>query len=558
MDLDEFDHQVEEQNLHTESLRSREANLHEERRTQQREAAEVAAGVFRTRLTHYHNRLAMASTCHLLPKSGIADYSEQSLRIPMTNIFAHNKPRKRGEQDAKGYLHGRYACMFDYMHQLSCTAGQTTSLDEMVPYSAPMKLFFDIELKQGSVGDTGALGRAAFVTKHDEMFFDLATAAHAFASRWVNMPLLQKPTRYRSTCLLNAYFDEFWLPFTEEICVAGARVVLEHLKLGVETLIGGKVREGDCPWDDIYVTSGCRAGKFSLHVVFGRIFCERNHLSAPCIVHEFARQWSMFNLVTLLWTDGDRFWETPEGRFRLRCLMADDLTTATGRFKARNDTLFDEGVYDMKHLLRLPGSPKSDGRFALHPLDIPQDARDFAVGEGLGNATVMITEQNDFAAWFPNTDAGLAKWLNHTIHGYNTLPGAGSQSGPPLYVFTEWCPTDSFVPDRAWRARKAGRLRLGCNPTRSILERSGFVIVVPGAVVRYTLARCNEEPCGGGVATTPIPPLLRLHLLRIISKTPYPSHAYPPSLSAEDVRRVPEDREGAPDAGGRGETWQRC
>ena len=191
-------------------------------------------------------------------------------------------------------------------------------------------------------------------------------------------------------------------PFTEEVCVAGAQIMLEEIQSRLSELVGDNIIGNDKPWEDMYVCSACRPDKFSLHAVMGRLFVDRSFLSGPVVAYKIARLFSIRNVIWLLWSDDTRRWKTPEGRFCIKSLMIEDLLASTPRYRCQRDTVIDKCVYLRKHLMRMPGCAKPDGSWPLHPIPIPRDVslldtRPVAVAPSEYDPLRMIIEVGDFS-----------------------------------------------------------------------------------------------------------------------------------------------------------------
>ena len=439
--------------LHSEARnerrRQRLADIMRRRNESIEQAAENRRAIVRVHDANrrFLDRVAAAANNKLSHRSKLDSFTDVQLGAVNSNVFAH-----QSAGDGKSFLHGQYRNMFSFCQQINRFSNKDLCADEMVPYDKPGRLFFDLEVKQID-SCSAAEVEANFIAeraKVDE--YERILKGHVEGSLLlgrVSGHTAYNPSSTLVRQLAEAYRREAGEPFTEEICATGVRVVLTEIKLSIQRIMGSDVESGDTPWNDLYVTSGCRPGKFSLHVVMGRIFFDRSYLSCPIVVYEIARFFVMSNVIWLLWSNDISLWETPEGRFRLRCLMIDDLMANPCRFKGMRDSVFDEGVYAKRHLLRLPGTAKPDGCHPLHPVQIPNDLANFETTGFLGSPPILMKPESCFAQWFPDNDAGLQDWLLHTVNGASREEHAYEPT--PTYMFAGWEPSEYFIGEVAWR-----------------------------------------------------------------------------------------------------------
>jgi hypothetical protein len=242
-------------------------------------------------------RVIVAQNRALTHKTRMDDFAEVRERVRHGNIFAH-----QAAGDGKSYLKGAYRSMFNFCHDVDLLADQKLSADEVIPSDEPIRVFFDLEIKQDDqCQDMGPVATNANVDEFMAIMSDHVKGSVAMA-RASGMKQY-KPTEDHVKSLCQAYYSEAGKAFTEDICSAGLRIMLAHLNTSLKSLMGDDVVADDIPWDDLFVTSGCRGEKFSLHVVVGRIFFDRSFLSCPIIVFEIARFFVMSNLTWLLWDD---------------------------------------------------------------------------------------------------------------------------------------------------------------------------------------------------------------------------------------------------------------
>ena len=461
-------------------LRADDERRGREEAEERRDRREIRGQHFRSRrLVQYHDsnrrflqRVQIANQCHLVHKCSIDGFAKDTLRAPNTNIFVH-----QSAGDGKSYLHGEYRSMFDFLHQVSQCTDNIVNADEIIPYNQPVRMFFDLEIKQIS-GDvaTSARGYSGFMetlylNQYRPILEEHVKGSVELAHNSGLSTYNPSPVLVNAACL--AYYRVRSEPFTESVCRAGMRILLAYIKQFLKKRIENYVTDvNDKPWDEIYVCSGCRSDKFSLHVVLGRIFFDRVFISCPLVVFEIARYFVMKNVVWLLRSDDRSRWYTPEGEFRLRCLMLEELMTNTNRFRGMRDSVFDEGVYSRRHPLRLPGcrKPAGDSPLPIHPVAVPTDLNDME-----STPPQMMMNDSDFQEMFPLGQDGLERWLRHTVHGKRR--DLDSWRPRPDYMFAGWSPTEFFIGDMDWQLRKNEELRNGNHFDPRAAENQGFILV---------------------------------------------------------------------------------
>ena len=407
----------------------------------------------------FHERISMSRKFGLSHRSKLKDITDSMRNKQDTNTFAHP-----AVGSGKSYLHGGYSAMFEFLDQADRFQDNGFAFDEMIPYTRPTRAFFDIEVKRyvGS-GSGGAVGSGyaelweqreraeldkyiKILTDHAKGSEDMMRASGRGRDRYA-------PSSKMIADLARAYRVVRTKPLSEEECYAGLKVMLSELKVAMARLIGNDVvSEDDAPWDGLFVTSRCRPEKFSLHVVFERIFFDRVYLSGPLIAYEVARMFVMKNVMWLLATNRSFRWSTPEGQFRIRCLMLEGLMNDIGRFAGIKDSCIDEQVYSPMHFMGIAGTNKDDGSWPLHPIypggkPIPSD-----LNEMDDRKPRLINRMRGFRVWFPLGTPGLNKWLNHTIRG--PCVSVDSLNRRPRYLFAGWEPSSDFIGDYRWHLNR--------------------------------------------------------------------------------------------------------
>ena len=391
------------------------------------------------------------------------------------NVFQHNRPKALGSVPGMGFdkgyvyqhLYGGYDKVWKYC--VGVDAYQPVLIEEMVPENRPVRLYFDVELKRGKQ-ILDVIQRARLESQYLHLFeMQVEACKTTFASIRLNPPSCEK-----LTTLVRHFVQLNQEPFTNEECSKGLISVLRHVRGTLKRLIGADLKsQTDAPWEAMNVCSACRPDKFSLHIVMGDIYCDRATLTMPLVVHEIARSWQM-KCIYLLLTCREEEWGSESGRFYMRNLNMGGLLNDRMRFKAYNDTAFDEGVYSKRHFLRMPGANKVLNGHTLRPMDIPSDM-------SLIDPTAldMMGGYQRFRTLFPDTEEGLRKWLAHTIDGGSRFVQTQFRN---LYLFSDWTPPPAYVKKRTWR-RMRDEVASSSTPH------------VPNALTQsFTMVGCNGKP----------------------------------------------------------------
>jgi hypothetical protein len=336
-------------------------------------------------------------------------------------IFARDKPRpdniKMRMKYRKEYMVGSLQRFFKY--GWTAPTGEV-ALDEVVRSGEPSPLHFDIEIKKVDHLE----GRDVEAV--------LRTQVEAFGLEEGDYSIHDVSRDYKRIAVS---------PLTEEECQAGFGVVRRHILQMVKRIIPDYPDMNE--WgEDMMVVTGCRASKFSLHVVMKRIFCDSAVLAMPLVVFEIAREFAIANTKEVL----SRRQRDGEWRFRVRALMLESLAEVQEGvpiFKGFDDSPFDEAIYSANHLLRAPGACKAaPGVGGLAPV--------------LGETTRMIVGERRFDVIFPDSPL----WMDHCI-----CSRLKALDRPPLdtpasdsFVLTRWEPKPAYPRARRWWAeyRKLG------------------------------------------------------------------------------------------------------
>ena len=176
------------------------------------------------------------------------------------------------------------------------------------------------------------------------------------------------------------YSDYAQQNWDEGTCAAGLKVMRQHIADRLDAMLGSAVRrelgvgvDAVRATNDMHVCSGCRPSKFSLHVTMDWVYCDQVCTTMALLVYDI-KGW--FVKLNALWILNNRSsWETNEGVFRIRALIAHDLKIKdSAMFRGTADTLIDEAVYNVNHLLRAPAAVKARGGIPMFPVDVMSEA----------------------------------------------------------------------------------------------------------------------------------------------------------------------------------------
>ena len=164
--------------------------------------------------------------------------------------------------------------------------------------------------------------------------------------------------------LRQAYVNLAIQEFNEQQCKAGLQIIQDHIGEFLKTILPTSVAD----YIDMHILTGCRASKFSLHIVMKDIYCESSVLSMPLVVYKIAHSFIVQNMNWLV-----QNWQSASGtdelKFRLRVLMPlnmthndyelsdpmlredEDVERPSLLFTGYNDSPFDEAIYSAHHIL---------------------------------------------------------------------------------------------------------------------------------------------------------------------------------------------------------------
>ena len=300
-------------------------------------------------------------------------------------LFARDIPKKNDKRRRvdykKQYLVGALRNFYKY----ACEVNQRVPLDEVVQCGKPSPIHFDIEMK--CVKETLGSG--------EKMVSVLKLLCDAFLPD----STIDCETLVR---LKDRYIEVLAMVFTKDVCRAGLAVI----KASVNGVLSN-IQDIDDEHLGMSVLSGCRADKFSLHIVMDSIYCESSVLSMPLVVFEIVRGLLASNVEWLVSNETD--WVTNEGLFRIHALMINHLgnwvNTDDGEkfaFAGYNDTIFDEAIYSKNHLPRAPGACKVFNLVGgLWPI--------------LGDDDYLMESEFSFRALFDTHTNGFDCWRKHLI-----------------------------------------------------------------------------------------------------------------------------------------------
>ena len=399
----------------------------------------------------YHGRREKAVSAGMRNYMHLSAAKEKLIlsRSPHSNssVFAHDLPVMNKASDAieyaKSYLTGAYSSAFEFCH-LTSSYQDGVLLDEMTPTDKPVRLFFDLELKK--------MKHSTTETDHHEtyryskgVFKEHIVAAVQFEQN-TNPNSELNPSDDLIKKLVAQYLWFARKDFNEAYCQLGYCVMTGFIKEMLKRLIGSDVVGDNDPWEGMFVSTRCRADKFSLHIVMQDIYCDRASRSMPVIVFEIARQFTMMNTLWLL--KNEHLWHTNQGIFRMRCLMMESMQNDQGRFKGQSDTIFDEGVYSPGHLFGAPGACKPGSTVPMTP--VPPD---FLNTE----AFRMMPTDTRFFMMFDNSAKGLESWVNHTIAGAGNPSAVATHVSRRPYLISNWSLTGAYIRHDAHRRQTALR-----------------------------------------------------------------------------------------------------
>jgi hypothetical protein len=423
MDIDELSFNFEEEAEDAEEFATMRLRAEHNRETDGIQQESTATDDFENRLHNARSRYMHCSS--ILQQNNLRKCGKLSQALELRRsysgfvIFAINKPKPnaiaRTLKYVKEYVVGSPPGVFRYAQALC----RDVVLDEVVLAEIPIPLHFDIEIKKKECISTAWL--VTVLRQNLEVIADGVFVGEGLVER-----------------LVDAYGAVVTKDWTEPQCRSGLEVVRNHITRLVEMMLPEDAFAGSL---GMQVVTGCRANKFSLHVVMSRVFCDSQVLTMPLLVFEIARWFASANAMWLV--RNEACWETAEGQFRLRALMLCDMADEVWGgddsvfFKGYNDTPFDEAIYTANHLLRAPGACKESTAVpALAPVE-----------EG-GS---MLVAGRSFERLFSFDDPGVARWAEHTVCCGCV---AGAVSLQTRYLLTGWTPSEAYPVPRKWFGAK--------------------------------------------------------------------------------------------------------
>jgi hypothetical protein len=125
--------------------------------------------------------------------------------------------------------------------------------------------------------------------------------------------------------LSSAYQEKAITAWTEGVGAAGIKVMLSHIQAVLQDLLAESQNPTDV--EDVAVLTGYRGNKFSLYIVFQKLYCEASCETMPLVVIEIARRVSLEN--TLWLVENMDEWNSNEGIFRVRVMMMFDMLSCS-------------------------------------------------------------------------------------------------------------------------------------------------------------------------------------------------------------------------------------
>ena len=242
----------------------------------------------------------------------------------------------------------------------------SVSFEEVMPAGIPLPVILDIEIKTYDCGLPGEFERG-----HLGLGVDDIIKLH-YQHLFHNQPLTEDEMGVVGDigAAFVRYSPEAW---DEDVCAAGLRVAKEAIAVTLERILPRNISGDDgydqykpdssCLANDMRVLTGCRASKFSLHVMMDNVYCADLTSDMAQVAYEISREFTWNNSTWII--NNQEHWDTPEGKFRIRALMVNDMLNIRAMKSARqgdappppiflgiNDTMVDEGIYVDRHLMR--------------------------------------------------------------------------------------------------------------------------------------------------------------------------------------------------------------
>jgi hypothetical protein len=336
-------------------------------------------------------------------------------------VFARDKPSPNEASLCVKYKKEYLVGMLHRFYRFAILSKHSQiSLDEVVRSNQPSPLHFDIEIKKVSLSDFGCRDVESVLRAH---VLGLKIGGGSVSA-----------TNTIEDVSLD-YINIAGADITEEECLAGLGVVTRHIMEMVHRLVPSYAAAST--WrDDMLVLTGCRANKFSLHVIMKWVFCDSAVQAMPVVVFEIAREFVRENTRLLLY--GHLARGGAEWTFRVRALMLESMAEVENDvllFKGCDDSPFDEAIYSANHLLRAAGACKaSAGVPALAPV--------------LGSNSRLLVAQRRFDHVFsPRRDDSDIVWREHCICYRRRVL---FEPRHPTYVLLDWKPTKAYPRARRW------------------------------------------------------------------------------------------------------------
>jgi hypothetical protein len=370
------------------------------------------------------------------------------------------KPNVLGKWVKKYYAIARIG-LYDALLSMEWLRGGPV-YDECMLGNKHMPMVYDVEIKRVDTSlfdNNEERYRNVFGIRIEDTLFRcagplLSTEDNAPGDVELKGMCMELADLYKRICIEN---------FTNEECRAGYEVTKNHICLMLFNMlldrdnidneravlrnVGNQLNEmyHSGRGDALRITSGCRSKKFSLHVTTKYIHVDGIDLSAPVIAYETARHYTKDNICNLLIKHYDQWFGktvcelSPETRFRIRSLMIEgmlhpprqnvepDTLVEEVHYKGFNDTMFDECIYEDKHMLRGPFANKAkEGGLPLIPVEAFH-GRSIMVDVSQSQLPSMnnyeklhpsTTGQQSVFNW---THMPFESWCDHTVSCHNQL-----------------------------------------------------------------------------------------------------------------------------------------
>ena len=332
-------------------------------------------------------------------------------------IHKRRSIRAGSAQFIKKYIAAGYKKLFQF-----CISERSFAIDEVVRVNKNIPLHFDIEIKAEEALPTGNAYQLQRAELERQLRYDRALRAlrvHVSDGSTFLSSMTTQPSVEVLQSVARKYVSLSAREWTEGECQAGVGIMKSSIESIVLTMLMEVAEDRGVLCDefnqvvasDMTVLSACRPGKFSLHVIMQRLFCDSQVVSMPLVAFEIARSFAQLNALTLFTMIANNGWEIQDNdeiNFRIRAMMLSGLLDDDGYVRGYNDTPFDEQIYSRNHLFRLPGGLKMSEN-SVGPVGVPMSP----VIEG---GAVMMGERT-FAESYPSTSEGYRNWLKGSVMG---------------------------------------------------------------------------------------------------------------------------------------------